>query len=67
MDDRNGCLSGLLKIGLLAWAFDWLEDNFGFGRGCSITGCGCGVVILCVFLILLCSIVFGTNWTSFSF
>jgi hypothetical protein len=62
MDDRPGCLSGILKLVLLGWLFDWLQDTFGFGRGLSCTGCGCGFILLIIFLALLCKIVFGTNW-----
>jgi hypothetical protein len=60
MDDRSGCLGGLLKLLLLGWLFDWLQDNFGFGRGCS--GCGCGIILLVIFLAIACSIILGTNW-----
>lgn len=68
MDRRDqGCLAGLLEIIALAWLFDWLQDNFGFGRGCSISGCGCGFLLLCVFLTLLCGIVFNTDWFRFGF
>ena len=64
MDDRPGCLSGLLKLALLGWLFDWLQDNFGFGRGLSCTGCGCGLILLIIFIGLACSVLFGTNWTD---
>ncbi|MCS7040012.1 MAG: hypothetical protein RMN24_12230 [Anaerolineae bacterium] len=68
MDERDqGCLAGLLEIIALAWLFDWLQDHFGFGRGCSISGCGCGFLLLCVFLTLLCGIVFNTDWFRFGF
>jgi len=68
MDRREqGCLTGLLQIIALAWLFDWLQDTFGFGRGCSISGCGCGFLLLCVFLTLLCGIVFNTDWFRFGF
>jgi hypothetical protein len=64
-DDNDGCLSGILKLIMLGWLFDWLQDNFGFGKGCS--GCGCGVIFFIIFIILLCSIVTGTNWFHFGF
>ncbi|NUQ36709.1 MAG: hypothetical protein HUU23_02715 [Caldilineales bacterium] len=68
MDDRDaGCLSGILKLAFLTWIFDWLQDNFGFGKGCSISGCGCGFIFLCLFLIFACSILFGTDWTAIRF
>jgi hypothetical protein len=67
MDDRPGCLSGLLRLLLLNWLFDWLQERFGFGRGASCTGCGCGVILLILFLILTCSVVSGTNWFELGF
>ena len=30
MNDRPGCLSGLLKLFLLDTLFDWLQERFGF-------------------------------------
>jgi hypothetical protein len=65
MGDRPGCLSGLLKLLLLGWLFDWLQDRFGFGRGCS--GCGCGVILLLLFAALACAIFSGTDWFQLSF
>lgn len=65
MGDRPGCLSGLLKLLLLGWLFDWLQDNFGFGRGCS--GCGCGAILLLIFAAIACSIFFGTDWLQLGF
>lgn len=67
MNDNSGCLSGILKLFLLGWLFDWLQDNFGFGRGASCTGCGCGVILMVLFTVIACSILFSTNWTQFSF
>ena len=67
MNSRPGCLSGLLKLVLLGWLFDWLQDRFGFSRGCSCTGIGCGIILLIIFVIIACSILSGTNWLSFSF
>jgi len=67
MDDRPGCLSGLLKLALLNWLFDWLQKRFGFGRGLSCTGIGCGIILLVVFLILACMVVTGTDWTQIGF
>lgn len=66
MNDRPGCLSGLLKLFLLNWLFDWLQENFGFGQG-GICGCGCGFILLLVFVALACSIVTGTNWFELGF
>ena len=60
MDERPGCLGGILRLVLLTWLFDWLQDNFGFGRGCS--GCGCGLILLILFIAIACSIIFGVDW-----
>jgi hypothetical protein len=60
--DRQGCLAGLLELFLLDRLFNWLQRRFGFGRGCSCGGLGCGVILLVLFLIFACSIVGGTNW-----
>lgn len=67
MNERPGCFSGLIKLLLLNWLFDWLQERFGFGRGVSCTGCGCGFILLILFLIFACSIITGTDWTSFGF
>jgi hypothetical protein len=63
MDNRSGCLVGLLKLFLLDKLFDWLQSRFGFGRGCS--GCGCGVILVILFIVIAGSIIFGTDWFSF--
>ncbi len=62
MDERPGCLGGLLRLLLLAWLFDFLQERFGFGRGCSCTGIGCGVLLLLIFLLLVCRVLLTTNW-----
>jgi hypothetical protein len=67
MASRPGCFSGLLKIFLLDWLFDWLQRSFGFGKGCSCSGIGCGIILLIIFLVFLCSILFGTNWGALRF
>ncbi|MBN2003015.1 MAG: hypothetical protein JXA21_06630 [Anaerolineae bacterium] len=64
MNDRPGCLVGLLKLAFLNAIFDWLQDRFGFGRGLSCTGIGCGVILLILFLLLACSTITGTDWFS---
>lgn len=67
MDDRKpGCLSGLLKLFLLDKLFDWLQRKFGYKSG-SCIGCGCGLVLLLIFLGLVISIIFGTDWLRLSF
>jgi apolipoprotein N-acyltransferase len=67
MNDRRGCLGGLLELFLLTSLVNWLERRFGFGKGCSCAGIGCGFIILIVFLCALCSIVFGVDWTQLRF
>jgi hypothetical protein len=62
MRDRPGCLSGLAKLAFLNWLFDWLQDRFGFGRGVSCTGIGCGLILLVVFVLLACGVITGTDW-----
>ncbi len=66
MDDRPGCLGGFIRLLALGWIFDWLQDNVGYGRG-GCSGCGCGSILLIVFVLMLCSIIFGTNWFDFGF
>lgn len=67
MNSKPGCFSGLIKLFMLNWLFDWLQDRFGFGKGCSCSGIGCGVVLLIIFVIIACSILTGTEWTSLRF
>jgi len=64
MRHRGGCLEGLFRLFLLTAAFDFLEERFGFGRGCSCSGVGCGLIILCVFLLLVCGTITNTDWTQ---
>jgi len=66
MEERPGCLSGLLKLAALGWIFDWLQDNIGFGRG-GCSGIGCGAVLLLLLIAFGCSIIFGTNWFDIGF
>jgi hypothetical protein len=63
MRERQGCLAGLLKLFLLDKLFDWLQARFGFGRGFSCTGIGCGVILLIVFIALACGTLTDTDWT----
>jgi len=62
MKRRQGCLEGLFELFMLNVVFDWLQDNFGFGRGPSCFGCGCGCLLLIIFVFLACGIIFGTDW-----
>lgn len=66
MNQRRGCLSGLLELFLLDKVFDWLQGRAGFGRG-GCMGCGCGMIMLVIFVVLAVSILFGTNWTNIGF
>ena len=61
-DRRQGIIEALVEMFLLKGAFDWLEQRFGFGKGCSCTGCIFGIIILCIALFLFCNIATGTNW-----
>jgi hypothetical protein len=67
VNDRPGCLSGLLKLAFLNFIFDFLQERFGFGRGASCTGCGCGVILLVLLIIFSCSVITGTNWGNLGF
>jgi hypothetical protein len=67
MNDRPGCLSGLLKLFLLNQLFDWLQNRFGFGRGPSCMGCGCGFILLALLIVLSCSVITGTDWLRLGF
>ncbi len=60
MERRQGCLEGLLELFLLNALFNFLQERFGFGRGCS--GCGCGVILLVLLVVLSCSVLTGTDW-----
>ncbi len=64
MDRRPGCLTGLLELFFLRSGYDWAQRNMGFGRG-GCFGCGCGFLLLIIFIVLFFSILFGTSWTDF--
>jgi len=67
MDNRRpGCLSGLFKLFLLDKVYDWMQKRFGYKSG-SCLGCGCGTIMLIVFIMIVISIIFGTDWFRFSF
>ena len=62
MDNRrSGCLSGLFKLFLLDKVFDWMQERFGYKSG-SCMGCGCGFILMILFIWIAASIIFGTNW-----
>ncbi len=62
MRDRQGCLAGLMELFLLDKLFDWLQKRFGFGRGCSCTGIGCGFILLVLFILFACGVLGNTDW-----
>ena len=65
MDNRRpGCLAGLLKLFLLDKAFDWMQERFGYKSG-SCMGCGCGLILMIIFILIAASIIFGTDWLRF--
>ena len=67
MDNRKpGCLSGFFKLFLLDKIYDWLQRRFGYKSG-SCMGCGCGTILFIIFIMLLFSIIFGTDWLRLSF
>ena len=66
-DNRQGCLEGLLEAFLLTAVFDWLQKRFGFGRGASCGGIGCGMILLIIFILLVCGTCTSTDWFRFSF
>ena len=63
MDRRGGCLSGLLHLLLLGWLFDWLQKTFGWRSNRSCMGCGCGFILLIMFIYLVLAILAG--WRIF--
>jgi hypothetical protein len=63
---RPGCLGGLLRIFALNWVFQWLQGRAGFGRG-GISGMGCGLLLLIIFIFFACSIFAGTDWFRLGF
>ena len=69
MKSRDGCLSGILKLLLLTWLFDWLQDTFGWGRegSCTGCGCGCGCLLFVLFILLSCTVILSTNWFQVGF
>jgi hypothetical protein len=56
---RSGCLGGLLQIFLLTWVFDWLQKRFGWGRGCSCGGVGCGFFLALLFFWMILATIAG--------
>jgi hypothetical protein len=63
---RPGCLSGIMKLFFLDRIYDWSQQRFGYKRG-GCMGCGCGTILLIVFVYFLIKIVFGTDWLHLGF
>ncbi len=61
-NERQGCLAGLFELIMMNTLFDWLQDTFGFGKGCTCSGLGCGILLLILFVLFSCGIVGNTNW-----
>lgn len=67
MQERPGCLGGLLKLAFINWIFDFMQEKFGFGKGLSCSGCGCGMILFILFLYFTCSTIFSTDWFRLGF
>jgi hypothetical protein len=68
MDRRQpGCLSGLLKLGILNVIYNFFQRRVGYGRRGSCAGLGCGTILFVLFIIIACYILFTTNWFQFGF
>jgi hypothetical protein len=66
MNERPGCLGGLLRLTIISVAYKWLQKNLGFGKG-GCGGVGCGVILILLLIVLVCGTCTGTNWFHFSF
>jgi len=66
VENRPGCLTGILKIFLIEKIYTWLQAKFGFGKG-GCCGCGCGVLLLVIMIGFVCSVLTGTDWTRIGF
>ena len=64
MNRQRGVLEALIEMLALTAVFNWLQQRFGFGRGCSCSGGCCGCLMLIIFVILMCGILTDTSWTS---
>ena len=67
MSQRPGCLGGLLRLAIINAVFDFLQRRFGFGRGASCGGIGCGLILLLIFIVLVCGTCTSVDWTQLSF
>ena len=67
MDNRrSGCLSGFLQLFLLDKVYKWMQEKFGYKQG-GCMGCGCGFILMVIFIMLVLSIVFRIDWFKLSF
>jgi hypothetical protein len=64
---RQGCLSGLLQMFLLDQVFGFMQRRFGFGRGTSCGGLGCGCLLAIIAAVLFLQIITGTDWFRLGF
>jgi len=56
-----------LRLAIINVVFDFLQKRFGFGRGASCTGIGCGLILLFIMLVLVCGTCTSVDWTQLSF
>ena len=69
MDRRNenpGCLGGILQLFLVSKIYQWGQKKFGAERG-GCCGCIFGAVLFVIFISIVISIIFGTDWLRLSF
>jgi len=63
---KPGCLSGIMKLFFLDKIYNWSQRRFGYRSG-GCMGCGCGTILLVIFIYLIVKIVFGTDWLRLGF
>jgi hypothetical protein len=63
---KPGCLSGIMKLFFLDKIYNWSQRRFGYRSG-GCMGCGCGTILLVIFIYLIAKIVFGTDWLRLGF
>ena len=69
MNNRNenpGCLGGILQLFLINKIYQWGQKRFGTGRG-GCCGCLFGAVLFVIFVMVVISVIFGTDWLRVSF
>ena len=65
-NNNQGCLAGLLQLFLVKKVYDWGQERFGAKRG-GCCGCLFGAVLFVIFICVVISIIFGTDWLRISF